>query len=139
MSDKLTGGQLRMIWMTAKDKGLDEDTLRALVNRETGSTSISKLTKAQAAQVINAMAEDSVRSKRRHANLDGRPNMATGAQARKIEAMWAERSRADDKAASLREFLRHKFTVEDLRFLSRRRASDVIHALEKMEVIRASA
>lgn len=134
MNDKLTPGQRNLIWKLAGDRGMDEDTLRSLVNRETGDTSISKMTKSQANKVINALAEGSVRSKTKYKELDGRPGMATSAQLRKIEAMWADRARASDKAKSLREFLGNRHGVSDLKFLKRDAASEVIVGLEKMEL-----
>lgn len=50
-----TKGQLRAIWGLAKTKGIDEETLHALVARETGKASIASLSKAEANKVIVAL------------------------------------------------------------------------------------
>ena len=67
----------------------------------------------------------------RYADCDGRSlDMATGAQLRKIEALWMTKNSRERTDASLRAFLEHKFGASDLRFLSRRQASKAITALE---------
>lgn len=139
--------QLRAIWGAAKRKAIDESTLRDLVEAETGERSISAMTTAQAATVLNRLLgtkdqRPKTNGRRgRFADLGERRGMATPKQLRKIEAMWRDRSRmpsADEQDAALRAWLTARWGVGDLRFLSRFRASDVIVALEKMEVIRAA-
>lgn len=138
----ITQNQIKAIWTATRNQGLDEDTLRDLVENISGQRSTRALTIAQASEVLNRLTGDArpVRrgnscNHRRYQEMDGRPDMATGAQLRKIEAMWAERSRSTDKSGALRIFLSRRFGVSDLRFLGRSRASNVIVALEKMEVI----
>ena len=134
----MTPQQLRAIWTVARGQGLDEDALRDLVEAVSGQRSTRGLTRDQASDVLGHLTgpmPQSGRGKSRHREMDGRLNMATSKQLRKIEAMWGDRSHADDKPAAMRRFLQHKFSVSDLRFLSRTRASDVIVALSKMEVI----
>jgi len=130
----LSPDQLRAIWTMTKAAGLDEGALRDLVEAVSGQRSTRGLTMHQASQVLDRLSSRPEPRRHRHRKMDGRPNMATGAQLRKIEAMWAERARAHDKAASLRQWLNNRFSISDLRFLSRSRASNVIVALEKMEV-----
>lgn len=50
-----TQAQVRKIWVSARELGLDEPDLRALVEDLTGSTSISNLSFTQARNVIDAM------------------------------------------------------------------------------------
>ena len=135
--NSITPDQLRALWTIAGGLGVAEDTLRDLVESISGQRSTRGLSLEQASRVIDRLSgkQQGGGGKARHRELDNRPNMATGAQLRKIEAMWAERSRAEDKSGSLRRFVQHKFSVSDLRFLGRTRASDVIVALEKMEVL----
>jgi len=130
-----TPNQLRAIWAASKSAGMSEESLRDLVEAETGSRSISGLSKDGAGRVLNRLFSGPQKQKpKRYSDCDRRPGMATGAQLRKIEVMWKGRARSDDKAASLRTFLHNKFGASDLRFLKRSVASDVIVALEKMEV-----
>jgi hypothetical protein len=141
MTSPISTAQMKAMWGAAKRAGVDESVLRDIVESETGARSISKLTTEQAAAVLNRLIPNARRSGgsvRRFEELKRRPGMATPKQLRKIEAMVAERFRAGDKAAALREWLKTRFNVADLRFLSRTRASDVIVALEKMEVVRAA-
>ncbi len=132
----LTEAQLRAIWTLRSRLGLDEDALRDMVQRVSGQRSTRHLTAGQAHEVLEAMAGgtiDVVSRKDRHADLDGRPGMATAKQLRKIEALWADVSRAPDreKPQALRKWLANHFGVSDLRFIKRDQASLIIVALEK--------
>lgn len=132
----ITPEQLRAIWTIARSHDVDEDTLRDMVEAASGQRSTRGLSCSQASALLNKLSgQNRRRNKSRYRELDGRPNMATGPQLRAIEAMWASRARAKDKAAALRAWLSNRFGVADLRFLSRSRASDVIVALQKMEEI----
>lgn len=144
----ITRNQLRALWASARDKGLEEEALRDIVKDETGARSISRMTTEQAAAVLKRLGVAPIARKdgrgaggeghKRFDDLGRRPGMATPKQLRKIEAMVADRFRAEDKGAALRQWLKDRFGVADLRFLPRYRASDVIVALEKMEVLRAA-
>ncbi len=50
-----SAAQLRKIWGAAREIGLEETDLRALVERVSGSTSISALSFAQAGEVIDSL------------------------------------------------------------------------------------
>jgi len=133
---KITDPQRKAIFVYARNLGLDDATLHELVHQITGRTSIADLTLDQASAVISHLLDISSghkpqASSLKFSDMDGRPGMATGAQLRKIEAMWANVSTAKDKSAALRRWLSNKFQVSGLRFLTRGRASDVIVALEK--------
>jgi hypothetical protein len=132
----ITSEQLRAIWTISKANGVEEDVLRQIVEDISSQDSTRALTKDQASAVLNRLNGERPRrrGKTRHREFDGRIGMATSKQLRKIEAMWAEIARAKDKDGSLRQFIQNRFGVSDLRFLDRKRASDVIVALEKMEV-----
>jgi hypothetical protein len=72
---------------------------------------------------------------KKYESLDGRERMATGAQLRKIEAMWKEICTVKDekgRAKILREIL-WKFKVSDLRFLEDYQVKKVIKMLEAMK------
>ena len=73
---------------------------------------------------------------KKYESLDGRERMATGAQLRKIEAMWKEICTVKDekgRAKILREILWKKFKVSDLRFLEDYQVKKVIKMLEAMK------
>lgn len=133
-AQKMTDRQRSAIFVYARNLGIDKDTLHDLVNQITGQTSIADLTLDEASVVISHLLDISSGSqagKKKYSDMDGRKGMATGAQLRKIEAMWADVSTAKDKPAALRRWLENKFQASGLRFLTRERASDVIVALEK--------
>ena len=65
-----------------------------------------------------------------------RPGMATPAQLRKIEAMWADVSRqrtAGAKRKALGAFLEKRFGVSDLGFVTHEMPGKIIHTLETMK------
>ncbi len=53
--DKITPDQNRKLWATARELSMEESELRNLVEKVTGSRSISKLTKGQACRVIDRL------------------------------------------------------------------------------------
>jgi hypothetical protein len=73
---------------------------------------------------------------KRFDNLDNRPGMASGAQLRKIEAMWQDISIIPDHDArgrALRHFIKRVAGVADMRFLDSQGASKVINAMNAMK------
>lgn len=73
---------------------------------------------------------------KRFDNLDNRPGMASGAQLRKIEAMWSDISIVPDHDArgrALRRFIHRITGVSDMRFLDSQGASKVINAMNAMQ------
>lgn len=72
----------------------------------------------------------------RFSNLDNRPGMASGAQLRKIEAMWQDISIIPDQDArgrALRQLIKRVAGVADVRFLDNQGAGKVINALSAMQ------
>jgi hypothetical protein len=73
---------------------------------------------------------------KRFDNMDNRPGMASGAQLRKIEAMWSDISiipEAEPRARALRRFITSVVKVSDMRFLNMEDAGKVINALNAMQ------
>ena len=69
-------------------------------------------------------------------DLDNRPDMASGAQLRKIEAMWQDLSiipEAEPRARALRRFIQRVTGVMGLRFLTSQDAGKILNALGAME------
>lgn len=100
------------------------------------------LTAAQATFYIKKLEEDAVKagvwkkSVWNYTHLDGREGMASSAQLRKIQAMWAEVSDCKSKKErqkGLRKFLLRIVKVEDLRFLKVRMVKKIVNALSAMK------
>lgn len=70
--------------------------------------------------------------KKKYSELDKRSDRATPKQVKKIEVMWREiaRSQTDE---SLRKFILKKTKVSDITFITKKQASNIINALEKMK------
>lgn len=71
----------------------------------------------------------------KHEKLSCRTGMATPAQLRMIEGIWAELYPETEKkrAAALRTYLFRFFKVSDLRFLDAEKVNKVLHALKQMQ------
>jgi hypothetical protein len=119
---KVQVNQIKKIWVTAKQLGMDEIDLRGLVKNLTGADSISGMTKAQASQLIDYLVD---RQKK-----DYRPEMASAQQLYKVRQLSAEMGWADYQ---LKGFLRKYAGVENLRWLDARRAYNVIEGLKKIK------
>lgn len=119
--------------------GIDDDLYREML-KSFGVHSSTKLTPTEAKIFIDIL-EDKARhfkkvefsTKNKFYSLNGRSSdMATPAQLGMIEAIWKDVSYFEDaefRTASLRKFLKNKFYVEDLKFLSKKKAAKVIQAI----------
>lgn len=137
-NNPLTPNQLRMIWALARERDLEEDDLRDMVEEITKARSISGLTIEQAGKVIDRLTGKSAREsaiRKPEPEIANRHGMATMRQINKIRAMWNERARAKEKESALCVWLRNRFGISHPNFLTRDRASQVIVALGRMEVI----
>jgi hypothetical protein len=74
--------------------------------------------------------------KRKYEDLGNRPYMASPAQLRKIEAMWKEICRKDERTRlrALRTLLEHKFKVSDIRFLEEHQVRKVLKLFEQLKM-----
>lgn len=144
----ITRGQISAIHTLKTRLGMDEESYRALLQEFGGVESSKELSWFQADELIDEMKrkagqEPQVNHKgKRHRGLEGRAGMATPAQLRKIEAVWAEVSRVEDseeRAKALRSFVGKIARVSDLRFLDRRGVAKVIAALTAMQKRRGLA
>jgi len=73
---------------------------------------------------------------KRFDGLENRPGMASGAQLRKIEALWSDISiipEPEPRARALRRFITRIVKVADMRFLDSQGASKIINALNAMQ------
>ena len=120
-----TAAQIRMIWGTARNAGMDSDELHTLVAGLTGCDSIRHLNIQQAIRVIDRLNALTGRQK-------DVPDRATQKQQYKILALAREMGWAKDPAR-LRGFLEKRAGVSDVRFLSLKAANRVIEALKAMQ------
>ena len=129
--------QIKKIHTLKTILGLDDDLYRDML-MSFGVLSSKNLTQGEAKVLIEIL-EDKVNElkimpKKKFDELDNRENMATPLQLRKLEALWADISGKKDKKKTLREFLNKHFHVDDLRFLTKKRASQIIAVFEKIKV-----
>jgi len=140
---------LAKIHIAKKDLGLGEDIYRDTLESLTGKRSAAELSDRQIIVVINHFkAKGWKQSTHPHPGppLEGEGSRgkkyddlgrrdayaASPAQLRKIEAMWHGIYVGNDEVNHLRQFLWNHVKVSDLRFLDKRKASDVIEALKQM-------
>lgn len=156
-SDKpITAAQIKRIHTIVHILRISDDNYRAALDSRFNVTSCKDLTLMQAKSFIDELEKlalnvqverdqaerDTAYQKteaerpKRFDNLDNRPGMATGAQLRKIEAMWADISFVPDHDArgrALRRFIHRITGVADMRFLDSQGATKVINALNAMQ------
>jgi hypothetical protein len=152
----ITAAQIKRIHTQLHMLGVSDENYRAALESRFGVTTCKDLTLTQAKSFIDelqalahkklqedysrkraaARAEAEAAKPKRFDELDNRPGMASGAQLRKIEAMWADLSDVPDpaaKARALRRFIMRIAKVADLRFLDGQMAGWVINALNAMK------
>lgn len=126
--------------MLVNRMGISDEDYRARLQEEFGVSTCKKLSREQAGRFVRNMESLAkgmgldVGSRRRR-EWKRRPGMATPAQLRKIEAMWAGVSRqktAKERRKALGKFLEKRFGVSDLAFVTHEMPGKIIHALEAM-------
>lgn len=130
--------QIKKIHTLKNILGLEDDLYREMLASFDVCNS-KNLTQAEA-QIFIEILQDKVNALKnniykKYDEFEGRDDkMATPAQLRKLEVVWADISSAADKSAALRNFLKKQFHVDSLRFLTKQRASQIIAVLEKIKV-----
>lgn len=126
MAAMITPLQRSKIFALCNETGIDNDLLHELIYAEAGCTSIRQLTMAQAQMVID--------------RLEGKMSpkgMATPKQRRFIESLTRELGwmTADRKAdmERLEGFLKARFKVSSYKWLTVKKAGQVIEALKEMK------
>ncbi|WP_298434481.1 regulatory protein GemA [Geobacter sp.] len=134
--------QIKAIHATIGKLGLDDDTYRAMLQDRYHVGSCKDLTWRQAEELLDSLngkgfsRSPASAPRSRWSELDGRPGMASGAQCRKIAAMWAEVSRMsgdEERERALWSFLRRIVGVDHFRFLRGWQVQKVIAAIEAMK------
>ena len=136
-----TSSQIRKIHTLKNFIGLDDDLYREML-MTFGVQSSKNLTDTEAEifiEVLEAKAEkfeDWVKRPKKYADLYRDENMATQAQLRYIEGLWKEVAYFDDEdfnKKSLRKFLKSKFKIDDIMFLTKAKATKVIQGIKGMK------
>ena len=136
-----TSSQIRKIHTLKNFIGLDDDLYREML-KSFDVQSSKNLTDTEAGifiEILEAKAEmfeNWVKKTKKYADLYRDGNMATQAQLRYIEGLWKEVAYFDDEdfnKKSLRKFLKSKFKVDDIMFLTRAKATKVIQGIKGMK------
>lgn len=73
-----------------------------------------------------------VKQPKKYESLKRNENMASSAQLRMIESLWREIAYINNdkfSKSSLRKFLKNKFKIDDIMFLTKTKATKVIHGI----------
>lgn len=133
--------QIKKIHTLKNVLGLDEDLYREMLLSFNVESS-KKLTFKQAGNLIEILEEKAIaqniwqKKRPKYSNLKRDTNMATPSQMRMIEGLWREICYIDtDKFAktSLRTFLKSKFKVDDIMFLTKTTATKVIQGIKNIK------
>ena len=129
--------QIRKIHALKNVIGMDDDLYREML-MSFDVTSSKDLTFTEAAIFVDILEDKAVainkwiKQPKKYADLNRTENMASDAQLRMIESLWRDVCYFnDDKFAkkSLRKYLKSKFKVDDIMFLTRAKACKVIQAI----------
>lgn len=136
-----TSSQIRKIHTLKNFIGLDDDLYREML-MTFGVQSSKNLTDTEAGIFIEVLEvkaekfENWVKRPKKYADLYRDENMATQAQLRYIEGLWKEVAYFDDEdfnKKSLRKFLKSKFKIDDIMFLTKAKATKVIQGIKGMK------
>lgn len=123
----ITQAQLRKIYALSRERGIDSETLHAHVNALTKKASLKSLTIAEAVKVIDSLEGKAATT----------PGMMTAAQERYIMGMMKDMGWTDENGLPdmnrLQGFVRERFKVEHVKWLTSSKASQVIEAFKAMK------
>ncbi len=137
----ITISQIRKIHTLKNILGLDDDTYIEMLMLF-GVQSSKELTYAKAAVFLEILEDKAEKCNlwkkqpKKYSNLNRAGKMATQSQLRMIEGLWRDICYCDtDEFAkrSLRKFLKSKFKVDDIMFLTKIKASKAIWAILEMK------
>ena len=133
--------QIRKIHTLKNIIGLDDELYREMLMSFDVQTS-KDLTYAEAVIFIDILEDKAIELNRwkkkpkKYEDLYRIDKMATQSQLRMIEGLWREICYFDNDifaTKSLRKFLKSKFKIDDLMFLTKAKASKVIQGIKGME------
>ena len=133
-----TNSQIKKIHTLKKVLGIDDDLYREML-MSFGVCSSKDLTFTEAKVLLDILETRAVERNiwkklpKKYDDLSQRDDMATPPQLRMIKALWTEIcycKEADFVNKSLRKFLKSKFKVDDIRFLTKNKAIKVIQGIK---------
>ena len=133
--------QIKQIHTLKNILGLDDDLYRDMLASFDVCSSKS-LTETEA-NIFISILNDKVKvlknsGYKKYDELNGRnPIMATPLQLRKLEATWQDICNSDDtkeQKRSLRVYIRKQFRIDDIRFMTKAKASRIIAILEQIRI-----
>lgn len=131
--------QIKRIHMLKSRLGIDESTYREMLSGY-GVSSSKDLNFKQAAIFLNKLEDNAValnlweKMQLKYEDCN-RENMATPSQLRFIMGLWREDNYNHDQETQkkLRELLSDKIKLEDIKFLSKKQATNVIYMIQKIK------
>jgi len=115
----ITPAQIKKIYALARERGVDNDALHAVVHNIALKDSIKALFVTEAAKVIDRLN-----------GADDRPcDMMSAAQEKYIKGLFSVLDWDDDK---IRPWLHNRFAVDHMRWLTVSKAAKVIEGLKEM-------
>lgn len=123
---KVSVSQIRKIYATAKELGIDNDMLHTYVFNRTGSESISTLTWGEAYKVIDGL--ESHRIEKNGGSVPGRANE----KQQKYILDLAKKLGWHNEPWRLKGYIKKFAKVEDVTWLTPKQASNIIEGLKKM-------
>lgn len=130
--------QIRKIHTLKNFIGLDDVSYHKML-QSFNAISSKNLTEVEAKifiEILEAMAKDyknRIKHPKKYADLCRDERMATPSQLLYIEGLWKEIAYYDDenfKKKSLRKFLKSKFKIDDIMFLTKAKATKVIQGIK---------
>jgi hypothetical protein len=141
---KITKQQIRKIHTLVSALEIPEDRYREMLHANFYTYTSKNLTAEQADFMIENLERWAIEAgvweridyRTRFDEYGERPGMATPKQMRAIELLWKDAMGIRgfmEARKTLRRFLSRHFKVDDIRFLTRKRANDVIYVLRKIK------
>lgn len=136
-----TNSQIRKIHTLKSLLGLDDDLYREML-MSFGVCTSKDLTFTEAAIFVDILETRAVernlwkKQPKKYEDLNRDGKMATPPQLRMIKGMWRDICYFDNDefaSKSLRKFLKAKFKVDDIRFLTKAKANKVIQAIKGIQ------
>jgi len=127
--------QKTLIHIAKAQMGIDDATYREMLRNHCGAESSKNISYQAANRLLIHLQKCGFKMRpksgpKKYGDLGLRPGMATPAQLRKIEAMWAEVCKAQNKRQALRHFLLKTVHVSDILFLTAGMAHNTIEAIK---------
>lgn len=133
-----TFAQIKQIHILKNILGLEDDLYRdILASFGVGTSKDLTITEAQILIEIFSEKLQYVKTNptKKYDDFTGRDSdMATPPQLRKIEVLWEEIQTKKTRQKNLRQFLQTQFHVDDIRFMTKVKASRIIAVMEKIKL-----